>query len=61
MVFKFEVVNVPSPPLLLQVKLVTLLDKAPVVVITLPSQMVWALPVLTLGFSVLECVLFLLQ
>ena len=50
MVFKLDVENVPSPPLLFQVKLVTLLDKAPVVVITLPSQIVWAAPALTLGF-----------
>ena len=49
-VFNSEVVNVPSPPLLFQVKLVTLLDNAPVVVMTLPSQIVWAAPVLTIGF-----------
>ncbi len=39
-VFKFEVENVPSPPLLFQVRLVTLLDKASVVVITFPSHIV---------------------
>ena len=39
-VFKLDVENVPSPPLLFQAKLLTLLDKALVVVITLPSQIV---------------------
>ena len=42
--------KVPSPPLFVQCKLVTLVDKASEVVITLPSQIVWEAPELTLGF-----------
>ena len=50
MVFRLDVVKVPSPPLLVQCKLVTLLDNASEVVIIVPSQMVCAAPVNTLGF-----------
>ena len=49
-VFKFEVVKIPSPPLLAQRKLVTLLDKASEVVIIVFSQIVCEVPANTLGF-----------
>ena len=48
--FRFDVVNDPSPPLLIQCKLVTLLEVAPEVKITEFSQIANDGPAKTLGF-----------
>ena len=49
MVFKLEEVKFWFPPLLFQLKLVTLLDKASEVKIIVFSQIVWEVPANTLG------------